>query len=89
MDKRYDDGRVEQLLGAILSELKINSTQHRLWSMDDIAAYVNKSKVTVQQRLVCKPDFPNAVRIPTKAGQLGPLWYPEDVKIFVKKHQRH
>lgn len=88
MNMQWPQAKTEELLQAILQELKTAKMQNqRLWSLDDIAAYLNKSKVTVGQRITCKPDFPRPVKIPTSAGKLGPLWYPEQVKAFVKKHQ--
>jgi len=77
-----------QLLEAILIEVTSSKVTKRLWSLTDIAAYLNRSKITIQQRVVCKVDFPNAVRIPTQAGKLGPLWYQDEVKAYVKKHQK-
>jgi len=88
MDMRLPQPRTEELLNAILEELKTSKMPKRLWSVADIAAYLNRSKVTIQQRVVCKPDFPNAVRIPTQTGKVGPLWYQEEVKRYVKRHQK-
>jgi len=79
--------KTDELLTAILNELQVGNMDRRLWSMDDIARYLNKSKITIQQRVVCKPDFPKAIRIPTHAGKLGPLWYPGEVKAYIKKYQ--
>ena len=42
---------VQELLSAILDELRLKKAPQRLWSMDDIAAYLNKSKITIQQRV--------------------------------------
>ena len=88
MDKLWPQPRIEELLISILEEIRSVKTPSRLWSLDDIAAYLNRSKITVQQRVVCKPDFPNAVRIPTHAGRVGPLWYQDEVKAYVKRHQK-
>ncbi len=88
MDKPWPQPRIEELLTSILEELRMTKVAKRLWSLDDIAAYLNRSKITVQQRVACKPDFPKAVRIPTSAGKLGPLWYPDQVKAYVKRHQK-
>ena len=89
MNKPYQpQPSAQELLAAILVELKTAKSSQRLWSLDDIATYLNKSKVTIQQRIVCKPDFPKPVRIPTSAGNLGPLWYPKEVEAYVKRHQK-
>ena len=88
MDPRLPQPRIEALLDGILEELKAAKQPDRLWSVADIAAYLNRSKTTIQTRVVCKSDFPAAVRIRTKTGRVGPLWYPEEVKRYVRKHQR-
>ncbi len=77
--------RIEELLAAILDELQAAKHSDRLWSVADIAAYLNRSKVTIQQRVVCKPDFPKAVRIPTALGKVGPLWDQQEVKRYIQK----
>jgi len=85
---RVQNERIIELLEQIVVELKAAKRADRLWSLNDIAAYLNRSKNTVQQRVVCKVDFPDAIRIPTSAGALGPLWYASEVKAYVKKHQK-
>lgn len=80
--------RITELLEEILDETRASKTIKRMWSIADIAAYLNRSKITIQQRVVCKPDFPDAVRIPTRAGKVGPLWYQDEVLKWIKKHQR-
>lgn len=88
MDKPWPQPRTEELLISILEEIQSAKVPTRLWSVADIAAYLNRSKITIQQRVVCKPDFPSAIRIPTHTGKVGPLWYAEEVKRYVRKHQR-
>ncbi len=88
MDKPWPQPRVEELLTSILEELRTTKIPMRLWSVSDIAAYLNRSKITVQQRIVCKPDFPRAVRIPTHTGRIGPLWYADEVKRYIRQHQK-
>jgi hypothetical protein len=88
MDKPWPQPRIEELLISILEELKSAKMPIRLWSVADIAAYLNRSKITIQQRVVCKPDFPKAVRIPTATGKVGPLWYADEVRRYVRKHQK-
>lgn len=88
MNLPFPQPRIEELLTAILEELQAAKRPDRLWSVADIAAYLNRSKVTIQQRVVCKPDFPKAVRIPTASGKVGPLWYKEEVLRYIRKHQK-
>jgi predicted DNA-binding transcriptional regulator AlpA len=74
-------------LELILLELRTGNADKRLWSMDDIATYLNTSKSTVQTRIVCKPDFPTAITIPTQQGHTNRRWYPGEVKNWIGKHR--
>ncbi len=77
----------DDILIQILSELKNGNADRRLWSMDDIATYLSTSKSTVQTRIICKPDFPEAIRIPTEQGRTNRRWYPAEVKKWVGCHR--
>lgn len=72
------------VLNAILEQLKKNAMPDRLWSADDVATYMGLSKASVQQRIICKPDFPPAVRVPTTGkSKTDPRWEPSEVKKWV------
>lgn len=79
--------KISETLEQILLELKTNNANQRLWSMEDIAAYLNTSKSTVQTRIVCKPDFPTAISIPTQQGNTNRRWYPGEIKSWISKHR--
>ena len=79
--------KTNETLDQILLELRTGNADKRLWSMDDIAAYLNTSKSTVQTRIVCKPDFPTAISIPTQQGNTNRSWYPGEVKSWIGKHR--
>ena len=36
-----------------------------LWNTDDIAVYLRRDRGTVMSRVVCLPDFPKAIRLPS------------------------
>lgn len=74
-----------ELLKQILSEMRIQNLDKRLWSMDDIATYIGLSKGTVRQRIVCKIDFPRCIKINTN-GQ--PRWNPTEVREWINKHRQ-
>ena len=61
---------------------KIDITQDdRLWTIDDIAEYLQVSKSTVEHKVLTSDTFPSPVRI----GH--PRWYPSEVKHWVAKHR--
>lgn len=79
--------KIQNLLEEIASELRISNSDKRMWSAGDIAAYMGLSKSTVQQRIICKPDFPRSVKIPTGDRFTNRRWYPQEVKNWIKRHQ--
>ncbi len=57
---------MEKLLLEILNELKSQrASSAELWNIDDIAQYMRLSRSSVQSRVICRREFPRAVRIPT------------------------
>lgn len=79
---------MEKLLLEILNELKsLRSDSAELWNVDDIAHYVRLSRSSVQSRLVCRKDFPRAVRIPTDNGMGGRRWYAKEVKHWTSRNR--
>lgn len=55
----------------------------KLWTAAEIADYLNLSKSSVQSRIICKPDFPKAVKLPSG----GRRWVPEEVKKWALSHR--
>jgi hypothetical protein len=51
-----------------------------LWDMETIGAYMKRDVSHIQQRVVNRPDFPHAIRLPS-AGKRGgqPLYKAIDV----------
>lgn len=77
------------ILEQILDELRANNADKRLWGVTDIANYLNLSESSIRTRVICKPDFPVAVSIPTDAGQTNRRWYPHEVKDWIGKHREN
>lgn len=50
-----------------------------LWSVAQIAEYLNLSTKHVQDRVVCMPDFPRRIKIPTVQGLSHPRWKKQEV----------
>lgn len=79
---------MQQLLLEILNELKaLKATQEEIWNVDDIARYMRLSRSSIQSRIICRKDFPRAIRIPTENGLGGRRWYAKEVKNWVSKNR--
>lgn len=72
-----------ELLKQMLSEMRIQNLDKRLWSMDDIATYIGLSKGSVRQRIICKVGFPKSIKV--TSGH--PRWNPAEVRDWVNKHR--
>ena len=60
-----------------------------LWTVEDIAAFLKKSRRAVYDRILPIPDFPKAIRIPSvRGGKLHPLWKADEVYKWVNKYQK-
>ena len=71
-----------QEIQSIVEALTFNN---RLWSMQDVAVYLNRSYNTVMDKISKRPDFPNAIRIDSK-----PLYDPAEVKKWaLSKKEKH
>lgn len=58
-----------------------------LWDVATIATYLKRSEHVVRQRLVCRVDFPPAIRLPSETGKRGhALYRARDVILWVEKY---
>ena len=79
---------MEKLLLEILNELKSQTAMSgELWNVDDIARYMRLSRSSVQSRVICRRDFPRAVRIPTENGMGGRRWYKAEVHEWLSRNR--
>jgi len=59
-----------------------------LWDIETIAAYMKLSNSSVRERFACLPDFPKAIRLPSKLGKKAhPLYKAKEVIEWVGKYQ--
>lgn len=74
-----------QEIQSIVEALTFNN---RLWSMQDVAVYLNRSYNTVMNHTSKLPGFPPAIRL---AGEHDkPLYSPNDIKKWVEsKKEKH
>lgn len=60
----------------------------KLWTIEMIAIYLNRSPDVVRQRIVSLPKFPKAIRLPTTEGKSGqPQWKACEVIEWVEGHK--
>lgn len=71
------DGLIDRLVIA-LDQRKPKKLDETLWSVDQIAEWLGLSKVSVETRVVTRPDFPKALR-PVDSKQAQRRWFASDV----------
>lgn len=77
-----------KILNEILNELKKQNIDNlSLWTADDIARYMRLTRSSIQSRIICRADFPRAVRIPTTGTGGGRRWYAQEIKIWLKRNR--
>jgi len=74
----------DDLLADILAEIKRANRQARLWDVADIADYFKLSTSSVYNRLLCKPEFPKAIKI----DGINRRWMPHEVKAYAERHRQ-
>lgn len=78
----------EKLLLEILNEIKTQrAATAEIWNAHDIARYMRLSVSSVQSRIICRKDFPRAIRIPTSGSGGGRRWYALEVKNWLKNNR--
>ena len=53
-----------------------------LWDAQDIATYLKLAKSTVQSHVICKADFPKAIKINGTRR-----WKPTEVRAWAERHR--
>jgi len=56
-----------------------------LWTPEQIAAYLNIGITAAREKVICRPDFPKAIRITEDAK--GRRWQPEEVTEWAKRQR--
>lgn len=76
------------ILAEILTEIRrLQGSESEVWRTDDVAKFLKLSKSSVQSRVISRPDFPRAVRIPSENGTGGKRWYAREVKAWLQKNR--
>lgn len=62
--------------------------KERLWTADDVAAYLDVSPRQVSERYAARPDFPAPVCLPTIEGaKRTRRWFPADIQKWARSHK--
>lgn len=81
-----DDALIERLATALAAQLPPPiPIEIDLWDVAMIARLLKRNESLVRNRLVCLPDFPRAIRLPTAAGPR--LYRAAEVLAWVGKYQ--
>ena len=51
-----------------------------LWTADDVARYLQRSRATVLKHDQYAEGFPRPIRLPTEKGRGHPRWVPEEIR---------
>ena len=79
--------RIEQIAELIADKLQPQiPVANQLWDSADIANYLRRSQQVVVDRVVCKPDFPKAIRLEPNSR---PLWEAKEVMAWALAHKEH
>jgi len=54
----------------------------KLWSVSDIGEYLGYKRSTVYSRIICRPTFPQPVRL---TG--SPRWFSDEVEKWVRQQR--
>jgi len=59
----------------------------QLWNRSHLSAYLSRKKTTLN-KLICQPDFPQPIRLPSEQGKTQPLWRATDIIKWVEAQQQ-
>ena len=79
---------IEQLQRAFDAQLPTAMPlSHDLWDVATIAKYLKRNDAAVRERITPLPDFPGAIRLPSKQGLGRPLYKATEVIAWVKTYR--
>jgi hypothetical protein len=58
-----------------------------LWDTATIGQFLKREAQQVRERIVCLPDFPKAIRLPSAKGRAQPLWKAAEVIAWAERYQ--
>lgn len=58
-----------------------------LWDVATVAQYLKRDPASVRERITCLPDFPKAIRLPSKQGRAHPLYKAAEVIDWAERYR--
>jgi hypothetical protein len=58
-----------------------------LWDINLIAEYLKRKPEHVRERIICLPNFPKAIRLPSAKGRAHPLYKATEVIAWSESHR--
>lgn len=80
---------IEKLAGALAERLRpAIPLSVDLWDVSTVAQYLKRDVRVARERIVCLPDFPKAIRLPSgNGGRAHPLWKAAEVIAWSEKYR--
>lgn len=79
--------KLDQLI-AVVGRSAAVPAEARLWSADEIAAYLSVGRRTAAEKIVMLPGFPQPIRLPVVSGGRGhPRWKAAEVMAWAEQFQ--
>lgn len=89
MQATFDTDIIDLLAAAVAKQVRpAIPIDIALWDIATIAAYLNRSEAQVRERMACLPEFPKAIRLPSKnTGKGQALYRATEIIKWVSKYQ--
>ena len=72
-----------EVIQAIAAEVaRLVNQPETLWDVEDVAKYLRYQPRVVREKLVCRPGFPQPMRLP------GMRWEPDAIREWATAHLR-
>lgn len=78
---------ITRLIEAIGKQVPSIPLDIALWDTATIAKYLNRNDSAVRERITPLPDFPRAIRLPSKQGLGRPLYKASEVIAWTEKYR--
>lgn len=80
---------IDQLAAAVAAHLAQPAIPVSVdaWDIATIAKVLKRDPQVVRERMACQPDFPKAIRLPTKNGRSQPLYWAKEVLAWMQSYQ--
>jgi hypothetical protein len=86
MNNHYDD--LAARLEAAIEKLERPAVPlaDQLWTIAQVATYLHRNAKSVRETMICLPNFPKAIRLPSK-GRGRPLYNAAEVVEWARRYR--